>query len=106
MDNGKQFDNEFAKLRAKLNILEERRDNVALKTVGCQRRAACYYNAKVKGQSFNIDNLVLQKVTLNTKEPRADSLGLSWEKPYKVVRIVGLGTYNLKDLNGRVLKQS
>lgn len=61
------------KLRAELDLLKGRRDD----TTSTSKRATRYYNVRVKGRSFNIGDLVLQKVTLNTREVEADSLGPS-----------------------------
>lgn len=98
--------NNATKLHAELDMLKERSDNAALNIAVYQWRATYYYNARVKGRSFNIGDLVLQKITLNTREPRGDSLSSSWQGPYKVVRIIRPTTYTLEDLNGRVLKHS
>lgn len=85
-------------------MLEERRYNTILRVASYQQKAACYYNAKVKGQSLNVGDLVFWKVTLNTRKIEAGTLGLIWEGPYKVINIVRPRTYGLVDANGRALK--
>ena len=35
---------------------------------------------------------------LNTKEQGAGSLGPTWEGPYKIVKVVRLGTFKLEDM--------
>lgn len=65
------------KLCVGLDMPKERSDDALLKISIYQRRVARYYNTKVKGRSFNVSDLVHQKVTLNTKEPGAGSLGSS-----------------------------
>ncbi|GFY96886.1 hypothetical protein Acr_11g0011920 [Actinidia rufa] len=47
--------------------------------------------------------IVLRKVTLSTKEPNAKKLSLTWECPYKVVKMSRPGTYWLEDMSGRAL---
>lgn len=92
------------KLSTELDLLEERRDDAALKAATYQQRAICYYNNKVIWWSFNASNLVLWKVTLNTKKAKVDSLEPIEEGSYKVIKIIRLNTYNLEDSDGRVLK--
>ena len=52
-----------------------------------------YYNQRVKHRAFLPGDLVLRKVTLSTKEPDAGKLGLTWEGPYKVVKVSKLEIY-------------
>jgi hypothetical protein len=68
-----------------------------------QENMARYYNTKVKPRQFSIDDLVLRKITLATKDPTQGKLGPNWEGPYKVVEIRRQGTYHLEDVNGRQL---
>ena len=46
-----------------------------------------------------LGDLVLRKVTLSTKEPGAGKLGLTWEGPYKVVKVSKSKTYLLEDMD-------
>ena len=62
---------------------------------------AMYYNFRVRPQSFLSGDLVLRKVFLNTQEPGVGAFGPNWEGPFKVIRIVRLGVYDLKDLGAK-----
>ena len=66
-----------------------------------QENMARHYNTKVKPRQFSIDDLVLRKVTLATKDLTQGKLGLNWQRLYKVVEICRQGTYHLKDVNRR-----
>ena len=62
-----------------------------------------YYNQRVKHMSFLLGGLVLRKVILATKEPHAGKLGLTWEGPYKVVKVFRPETYWLEDMDRKAL---
>ena len=50
-----------------------------------QQKMTEYYNQKEKLKRFNIEDLILQKVTSTTKDPTKGKLGPTWEGPYEVV---------------------
>ena len=58
-----------------------------------------YYNQRVKLRRFNIEDLVLRKVTLATKNPTHGKLGPTWEGPYKVTHCSRQGSYHLESLD-------
>ena len=50
-----------------------------------QERVVKYFNRKVKPWNFKVGDLVLQKVTLATRDSVEGKLAPSWEGPYKVI---------------------
>ena len=62
-----------------------------------------YYNQKVKLERFDIEDLVLRKVTPATKDPAQGKLEPTSEGPYKVVHYSQRGSYHLEDLDGNKL---
>jgi hypothetical protein len=64
---------------------------------------ARYFNQRVKHRSFNLGDLVLQNVTITTKDPTRGKLAPNWEGPYKVIRCHIAGAYHLKDFEGKAL---
>ena len=62
-----------------------------------------YYNQKVKLERFDIEDLVLRRVTLAMKNPTQGKLGPTWEGPYRVVHYSQQGSYHLEDLDGNKL---
>ena len=44
---------------------------------------------------------MLRKVLGNTQDPAMGKLGPTWEGPYKITSIAGVGAYRLKDLDER-----
>ena len=50
--------------------------------------------------TFKPGDLVLRKVVGNKKKASDGKLGPNWEGPYRVVKTVGTGTYQLENLDG------
>lgn len=46
-------------------------------------------------------DLVLRRVLGNNQDPAIEKLGPTWEGPYKVTSIAGIGAFWLKDLDER-----
>ncbi|GFS42022.1 hypothetical protein Acr_00g0077760 [Actinidia rufa] len=90
-------------LRLNLDLLDEKREMAELRQAAYKCQVAKYYNRRVKHRSFLLGDLVLQKVTLSTKEPSAEKLDPTWEGPYKVVKVSRPGTYWLEDLSKKAL---
>ena len=78
-------------------------------------RVARAYNKKVKGKSFQVDDLVWKTILpIGTKSNKFGKWSPSWEGPYKIVKVCSgnsymvetLGGYSLpRALNGRYLKK-
>ena len=64
----------------------------------CQR-----YNKGIKNKEFILRDLVLRKVLGNTLDPTMGKLGLTWEGPYRITSIAGVGAYRLEDLDERLV---
>ena len=43
-------------------------------------------------------DFVLKKVMSNTKEQGVGSLGPTWKKPYKIIKVARPGTFNLENM--------
>ena len=82
-------------LRLNFDCLSKVRDEVALRMARYQQR--------VKLRRFNLDDMVLRKVSQATRDLTQGKLALTWEGPYKVVRYSRRGSYYLKDLDGNPL---
>lgn len=71
-------------LRGNLDLLEEKRDEVALRVVAYKQKMTKYYNSRVKARRFPVGDLVLRKVTQATQEPVEGKLRPNWEGLYRV----------------------
>jgi hypothetical protein len=90
-------------LRGELNLIEEKRDMAEVRNAVYKQRNARYYNKKMKKREFEVDDLVLRKVFLATRELNSGSLGPNWEGPYKVTKVLLKGAYELEDMEGKPL---
>lgn len=61
-----------------------------------------YYNSKVKKKVFRVNDLVLRRVFLSTKEIGVGTLGQNLEGPYRVKEEVRPGIYRVEWLDGKV----
>ena len=74
-------------LRLNLDLIDEVRETAETRTRRYQEKMARHYNSKVKPRQLSVGDLVLRKVTLDTKNPSEGKLGPNWEGPYKVIEI-------------------
>lgn len=70
--------------RCELDFIDEKKDESQLKLATYQRKMTRYYNSKVKKRSFQINDLVLRRVFLSSKELGLCTLCLNWEGPYQI----------------------
>ena len=98
-------DNE-EQLRLNLNLIDEVRTDADERTTRYKNLMARQYDAMVKPKQFNIEDLVLKKVSLAIKNPAHGKLGPNWEGPYKIISCKRQGSYYLESLDGRKLEHS
>lgn len=89
--------------RLELDFLEEKRDESQVKLASYQRKMMRYYNAKVKKRVFRIGDLALRRVFPSAKDPGTGTLGPNWEGPYRITAEIRPGTYEIENLNGKVM---
>ena len=82
-----------------LDLIEENHDNILVQLANYQRKLSRGYNKGVKSREFIPGDLVLRKVVGNTQDPAMGNLGPTWEGPYRVTFIAGIGAYRLEDLD-------
>ena len=69
-------------LRVNFDCLNEVREKASHKMMKYQQKMAEYYNRRVKLRRLDIEDLVLRKVTLATKNLAQGKLNPIWEGPY------------------------
>ena len=57
-----------------------------------------YFNKRFRGRQFSVGDLVLRRVFLSTRDPKAGVLGPNWEGPYEIEAIIISGVYILARL--------
>ena len=68
-----------------------------------QQKITRCFNKGVKVRSFKEGDLVLRKVTQNTRCRSDDVLSLNWEGPYLIKARVSQGGYKLENLDGDLI---
>ena len=89
-----------------LDLLDEKREHVLQCKKDYQRKTARYYDQKVKPRSYKPGDLVLKKLLHARKNPTHGKLGLNWEGPYIVSRVVRPSNYELQIEEGKILSHS
>ncbi|XP_070054232.1 uncharacterized protein [Nicotiana tomentosiformis] len=86
-----------------LELLDECRDLVHIRMATQKERIERYYNRRANLCYFKVGDLVLRKVTQNTRERNKGKLGPTWEVLYQVSAITGKGSYELENQDGEKL---
>ena len=89
-----------------LDFINEVRTNAEQRTAKYKSLMPRQYDAMVKPRRFNIRDLVLNRVSLVTKNPAHGKLGPNWEGPYRVINCKRQGSYYMEALDGRKLEHS
>ncbi|GAA0185605.1 hypothetical protein LIER_32893 [Lithospermum erythrorhizon] len=93
------------RLREQLDFIEERRDQALYKNLQYKQLMARTYNRRVKNRQFRVGDLVLR--LLSASQPKEQGkLSPKWEGPYRVKRVVGASTYELEDLDGKIIPRT
>ncbi|GJS64615.1 hypothetical protein Tco_0679179 [Tanacetum coccineum] len=91
--------------RIDLDILEERREQAAIREEKAKLKMKAYYDAKVRGVSFRPGDFVYRANDASHAEDTG-KLGPKWEGPYEVTEALGKGAYKLRDMDGRELPRT
>ncbi|KAL2241158.1 UNVERIFIED_CONTAM: Retrovirus-related Pol polyprotein from transposon opus [Sesamum indicum] len=83
-----------------LDIVEEKRDAARVKMLHHKSLMLRGHDKNVKLRSLQVGDLVLRKVEVSKHVGKLDP---NWEGPFKVIEIVGKGTYKLQDAQGKEL---
>nr|GEY89733.1 reverse transcriptase domain-containing protein [Tanacetum cinerariifolium] len=92
-------------LEINLDLLEERREEAAIRKAKSKAKMEKYYNSKVRNTSFKPGDLVYR----NNDASRAKDtgkLGPKWEGLYVVTEVLGNGAYKIRDRDGKQLPRT
>ena len=85
--------------RLDLDLLENRRENAAVREARYKTQLEKYYNKRVRLCTFVLGDFVMRdNEASNAEKPR--KLAPKWEGPYVINTVVGKGAYTLKRLDG------
>ena len=82
-----------------MDQLDEVRDVALLRSTKYQQALHRYHSCRVRGRVFNIEDLVLCLVQSNKNRHK---LSPPWEGSYVIAKVLRLGTYRLKTIDGEV----
>ena len=85
-------------------MAEERRENALVRLSIYQQQITKAYNKRVRSHPFTVGELVLKKVLPGERKRAEGKLGATWDGPYEVTAIAGVGAYRIRDGEGRELK--
>ncbi|GJT08279.1 reverse transcriptase domain-containing protein [Tanacetum coccineum] len=91
--------------RIDLDILEERREQAAIREEKAKSQMKGYYDARVRRVSFRPGDFVYRANDASHAEDTG-KLGPKWEGPYEVTEALGKGAYKLRDMEGRELPRT
>nr|GEY38858.1 reverse transcriptase domain-containing protein [Tanacetum cinerariifolium] len=90
---------------AHLDLLEERRERVAICEAKSKSKMKRYYDAKVRGVSFRPGDFVY-RANGPSHAKDVGKLKPKWEGPYEVSEALGNGAYKLRDMDGHELPRT
>ena len=91
-------------VRKDLDLLEEWKETALIRLAVYQQQISKGYNRRVRPHPFSIGELVLKKVLPGERKTSEGKLGATWDGPYEIVSIAGVGAYRIRDGEGRELK--
>nr|GEY42657.1 reverse transcriptase domain-containing protein [Tanacetum cinerariifolium] len=92
-------------LEINLDLLEEKREQAAIRKAKSKSKMEKYYNSKVQSESFKPGDPVYRNNDVSrTKD--TEKLGPKWEGPYEVMEALGKGAYKLRDRDGKQLPRT
>ncbi|XP_072071846.1 uncharacterized protein [Arachis hypogaea] len=86
--------------QSELDLLEEVRSSIAIKHLAMQQRIARRYNQRHHPRSFQVKDLVLRRTEQARKPSSHGKLAANWEGPYRIIKVIGNGAYQLQTLDG------
>ncbi|GAV80375.1 hypothetical protein CFOL_v3_23836, partial [Cephalotus follicularis] len=89
-----------------LDLVEELRDKATIKVAAFQQRVSRYYNKRVNPRPLKEGDLVLRNTAVADPTDTRGKLAPNWKGPYKVKRVLHLGTFKLETLGGREIPRA
>ena len=87
-------------LRLDLDLLEEKRDNAAIKAVIRAQQISRNFNKYVHNRQFQVGDYVLRNCEASRPLAERTKLAPKWEGPYQIKTALGKGAYLLKSTKG------
>ena len=86
-----------------LDLLPETQGNALLRSMAQKQKMIRSFNRLVKTKHIQVCNIVLRKVEATGKFVDKGKLGTNWDGPFKIIRVVKPGTFELEDMKEKKL---
>ncbi|GAV82161.1 hypothetical protein CFOL_v3_25614, partial [Cephalotus follicularis] len=93
-------------LRYLLDLVEKLRDKAAIRVTAYQQRVSRYYNKSVSPRPLRQGYLILRNSAIVDPTGTRGKLAPTWEGPYKIKRVLYLGTFKLETLGEREIARA
>ncbi|KAK2997261.1 hypothetical protein RJ639_025909 [Escallonia herrerae] len=93
-------------LRANLDLLDERREQEAVRLAAYKHRVSKFYDQRVRHRAFRVGDLVLRRIEASAPREAVGKLAPNWEGPYRVVKLAGPGAYHLEHIDGKAIPRT
>ncbi|KAK3024680.1 hypothetical protein RJ639_043202 [Escallonia herrerae] len=93
-------------LRANLDLLDERREQAAVRLAAYKHRVSKFYDQRVRHRAFRVGDLVLRRIEASAPREAVGKLAPNWEGPYRVVKLAGPGAYHLEHIDGKAIPRT
>ncbi|KAK3021959.1 hypothetical protein RJ639_045654 [Escallonia herrerae] len=93
-------------LRANLDLLDERREQAAVRLAAYKHRVSKFYDQRVRHRAFRVGDLVLRRIEASAPREAVGKLAPNWEGPYRVVKLAGPGAYHLEHTDGKAIPRT
>ncbi|KAK3002810.1 hypothetical protein RJ639_019376 [Escallonia herrerae] len=93
-------------LRANLDLLDERREQAAVRLAAYKHRVSKFYDQRVRHRAFRVGDLVLCRIEASAPREAVGKLAPNWEGPYRVVKLAGPGAYHLEHTDGKAIPRT
>ncbi|XP_020977986.1 uncharacterized protein LOC110271420 [Arachis ipaensis] len=91
---------------AELDLAEEDREIAAIKQRAQKKLAERKHNKRVVPRTFVESDLVLKRTEEARRPPAHGKLAANWECPFRVVKVLGMGAYQLQTLQGNTIPEN
>ncbi|KAK3007570.1 hypothetical protein RJ639_014416 [Escallonia herrerae] len=93
-------------LRANLDLLDEHREQAAVRLAAYKHRVSKFYDQRVRHRAFRVGDLVLRRIEASAPHEAVGKLAPNWEGPYRVVKLAGPGAYHLEHIDGKAIPRT
>ncbi|XP_025680553.2 uncharacterized protein [Arachis hypogaea] len=85
---------------AELDLAEEARELAAIRQRAIKQITEKKHNKRVSPRTFTEGDLVLRRTEEARRPPAHGKLAANWEGPFRVIKVLGMGAYQLQTLQG------